>query len=223
MEVLQYREFIDLVGKYKVFPFSSFIPEYPSLTAAAVNNEWHTDSDTDPWSWRIKIVQDDIAAYGKFFGDKACFIDKKLFPAVQTALTNNKTVEERYFDGLISNSALQLYKVISENKNIDSRELRKLSGLQAKEHKKEYDKALVELQNNADVVITGSAKSSENDAGWNSMCFISSDAWLRTVIGESDNLSVEKAKSELVEQLSINCTEKSMKYFVKKLNLSFTK
>ncbi|URN93656.1 MAG: hypothetical protein NAG76_17765 [Candidatus Pristimantibacillus lignocellulolyticus] len=222
MDVLQYRDFIDLVGKYKIFPFSSFIPEYPSLSASAVHNEWHTDSDNDPWSWRIKIVQDGIAAYGKFFGDKACFIDKKLFPAVQTVLTNNKTVGERYYDGLISGTALQLYKVISEHENIDSRELRKLSGLHAKEDKKEYDKALVELQNNGDIVITGSAKSSENDAGWNSMCFISSNGWLRTVIGEYNYLSVEEAKSELVEQLSRNCTDKSMKYFAKKLNLSLT-
>lgn len=107
MEVLNYREFVELVEKYKILPFSGFVPEYPSLTGVAAENYWHAGTDTDPWLWRVRNVQDDIAAYGKFFGDKACFIHKDLFPIFKMILTSNKTVEERYEDGHISRTAFQ--------------------------------------------------------------------------------------------------------------------
>lgn len=219
MDILQYRQFIELVQTYKIFPFASFVPDYPSLTALTVHNDWHKETDTDPWGWRIRIAQDGEAAYGKFFGDKACFIDKALFPAIQTALTNNKTVEERYYDGLISHTAWRMYNIIIENEHIDSRELRKLSGLHEKDSKREYDKALVELQNNADVVITGSAKSSENDAGWNSMCFMSANAWLTSIHSNHETLTVAEAQTEIIEALKVHSSEKAMQYFVKKLKL----
>ncbi|WP_455644320.1 AlkZ-related protein [Paenibacillus lactis] len=59
-------------------PFAAFIPDYPSLTAAADHNDWHSGSGTDPWLWRIRIVQEGVAAYGKFFSDKACFIQTEV-------------------------------------------------------------------------------------------------------------------------------------------------
>lgn len=125
MEVTTYREFIELVETYKIFPFSNFVSEYPSLTTVAVNNDWHTGNDSDPWQWRVMIIQEGVAAYGKFFGDKACFIHKELFPTFKKIVTSNKTVEERYRNGLISQSAFHLYKIIMEHSIIDSRDLRK--------------------------------------------------------------------------------------------------
>ncbi|WP_422659801.1 AlkZ-related protein [Paenibacillus sp. EC2-1] len=219
MEVLNYREFVELVENYKILPFSGFVPEYPSLTDVTADDHWHTGTDTDPWQWRVMIVQDDVAAYGKFFGDKACFIHKDLFPLFKTIVTLNKTVEERYSDGHISRTAFHLYKVLMEHGNMDSRNLRKEAGLNAKEDKKEYEKSLVELQNNGDVVITGAAKQSENDAGWSSMCYQTSELWLNSVKGTQDYVSIEDAKKLMLAELSITCTDKSLKFFTRKLKL----
>jgi hypothetical protein len=220
---LNYGEFVQLVGKYKILPFSGFIPEYPSLTAVAANNHWHTGTDTDPWLWRTRIVQDGVAAYGKFFGDKACFIHTDSFLVVKTVLTSDKTVEERYSDGLISRTAYHLYNVLMEHGNIDSRNLRKKAGLNAKESKKEYEKSLVELQNYGDIVITGAAKKSDNDSGWSSMCYEPSELWLSSIQGHKDNVSVEDAKDLLSAELSRSCTDKSYKYFAKKLQLDINR
>ncbi|MBP1989631.1 AlkZ-related protein [Paenibacillus eucommiae] len=219
MEVSDYSEFVELVEKYKIFPFSSFVPEYPSLTAVTANDQWHTGTETDPWQWRVMIVQEGVAAYGKFFGDKACFIHKELFPIVKTILTFNKTVEERYNDGHISRTAFHLYKVLMEHGNIDSRNLRVKAGLNAKDNKKEYEKSIVELQNNGYVVITGAAKQSENDLGWSSMCYEPSDLWLNSVKGNMDYVSIEEAKNMMLVELSKTCSDKSLKFFAKKLKL----
>jgi len=218
MDNLKYSEFVEMVESYKILPFSSFVPDYPSLTAAAVNNQWHTDAETDPWLWRIRIVQEGHAAYGKFFGDKLCFIKKDLFPVVKTVLTLDKTIDERYNDGLISRPAYHLYYVLLEQGNVDSRNLRKLAGLSAKEDKKVYDKALIELQNNGDVVITGAEKPNGNELAWSSMCYEPSNLWIQS-INPKDNLSLVEAKKLLISELSKTCSDKAFKYFSKKLQL----
>ncbi|WP_274361965.1 AlkZ-related protein [Paenibacillus thermotolerans] len=219
MQVFRYEEFVQFVEKHKILPFSEFVPEYPSLTAAAANNDWHSGTDTDPWLWRIRIVHDGVAAYGKFFGAKACFIHKDLFPAVRTVLTNGKSVDQRYEDGLLSRTAYRMYQVLTEEGNIDSRNLRKKTGLQAREYKKEYEKSLVELQNFGDAVITGASKQSETDSGWSSMCYEPSDMWVKSVQGDDIELSVEAAKKRLTAVLSETCSPKSFAFFAKKLKV----
>ncbi|CAM4161719.1 hypothetical protein L1N85_13470 [Paenibacillus alkaliterrae] len=221
MKTSTYQEFVQLVRHYKIFPFSDLIPEHPSLTAVAADNEWHTGSELDPWLWRVKIVKDELAAYGKFFGTKLSFIQVDLFPLVKSLLSQGKSVEERYSSGLMSQHARNIYNIIAEAGNIDSRNLRKASGLTDKEQKKDYERALVELQNFADIVITG-AQESDFEGGWSSMCFESSDHWLHVTLGKtaapSDDLASMRAavKAELSEV----CTDKAMKYLDKKLKLN---
>lgn len=219
MGTLNYEEFVRLVEKYKILPFASFIPDYPSLTAETDNNDWHSGSGTDPWVWRIRIVQDGVAAYGKFFGDKACFIHIDFFPIVRSAMSSGKTIEERYNDGLISRTANHIYKILCEHGNVDSRNLRSLTGLDKKENKKEYEKSLVELQNYGDVVITGVTKQNDNDSGWSSMCYQPAELWLRTIQARTDNVSVEKARNQLMTELSRICSDKSLNFIAKKLKL----
>ncbi|MCM3633668.1 AlkZ-related protein [Paenibacillus camelliae] len=219
MPPISYEQFIQLVEKYKIFPFSEFVPEYPSLTVAAASNDWHTDQESDPWLWRVRIVQDGIAAYGKFFGSKATFIHAPAFPLVRTILTSNRDVRKRYNDGLMSRTAYQLYNIISEHNIIDSRRLRKEAGLGAKEDKKEYEKSLVELQNSGDIVITGAVKQNEDVEGWSSMCYQPSELWLNSLHINEANLSAEEAKQLLSAQLIENCSTKAYRYFAKKLQL----
>jgi hypothetical protein len=174
--------------------------------------------DSDPWLWRVKIVNEAISAYGKFFGTKATFIHVSLFPEIKTILSSNRSIEERYRDGLISIAAYDLYKILLDHGNIDSRNLRKSAGLNDKEDKKVYERALVELQNFGDVVITG-AKESDNESGWSSMCYELADSWL-TKVGIRENLiSIDDAKTLVTAHLSQTCSDQSYKYLAKKLYL----
>ncbi|WP_036717538.1 AlkZ-related protein [Paenibacillus harenae] len=223
MKTSTYPEFVQLVEQFKIFPFSDLIPEHPSLTAAAADNVWHDGSENDPWQWRVRIVKDEHAAYGKFFGTKASFIHVDLFPQVRVLLSQGKSVEERYSGGLMSQDAKALYGIVREAGSMDSRQLRKASGLTAKEQKKDYERALVELQNFGDIVITG-AQESDFEGGWSSMCFESADHWLNETLGrkkkQADDLAL--AKAAVKEELEGVCTEKAMKYLDKKLRLNLS-
>ncbi|MFD3768826.1 hypothetical protein ACFW4G_26445 [Paenibacillus lactis] len=95
----------------------------------------------------------------------------------------------------------------------------KPTGLDKKENKKEYERSLVELQNYGDVVITGAAKQNEDDSGWNSMCYQPSELWLSSIQAGSDDVLVDDARIRLKSELSEICSEKSFRFFAKKLAL----
>jgi hypothetical protein len=221
MKITTYGEFCELVRRTRILPFSGFIPEHPSLADAASDCGWHTGLDTDPWTWRIRIVSDGAAAYGKFFGDKASFIHPSLFPSVRAALSSGRTVEERYRDGLLSNTAWRLYQLLLSEGNVDSRLLRKLAGLNAREDKKEYERSLVELQNFGDVVITG-ARESDTASGWSSMCYELADSWLSGTAADTANAAAARSAEHgeeslaLQEELAALCSDKAYRYFMKK-------
>lgn len=218
MPISTYSEFVQQINRYKIFPFSDLIPEHPSLTAITAGSAWHTGTELDPWLWRVRVVKDEHAAYAKFFGSKLTFIQSELFPSVRVLLAKGKSPAERYRDGMMSKHAIDLYAIISEAGTIDSRQLRKASGLTDKEQKKDYEKALVELQNFADIVITG-AQEADFEGGWSSMCFESSEHWLQVTLGRQADPQREPSdiRAAVKEELSGVCSEKAMKYLVKKL------
>ncbi|MCA0758214.1 hypothetical protein KP806_24465 [Paenibacillus sp. N4] len=218
MPISTYSEFIQQIKHYKIFPFSDLIPDHPSLTAITADNAWHTGTELDPWLWRVRVVKDEHAAYAKFFGSKLTFIQTELFPSVRALLAKGKSPQERYRDGMMSQHAIHLYSIIAEAGTIDSRQLRKASGLTDNEQKKEYEKALVELQNFADIVITG-AQEADFEGGWSSMCFESSEHWLQETLGRQTDPQRELAdiRAAVQEELSGVCSEKAMKYLGKKL------
>lgn len=220
MSITTYPEFVELVNQYKIFPFSDFIPDCPSLTSLAVPDNWHTDTEFDPWLWRIKIVKEEHAAYGKFFGTKGCFISIDWYPRLRLLLSQGKSVEERYSGGLLSPHARNVYQIVQQVGHIDARNLRKESGLTAKEQKKDYDRALVELQNFGDIVITG-AQESSFEGGWSSMCYESSEYWLQTTLNKNMNPAKDlaEAKEFVKTELPEIFSEKGMKYLDKKLHL----
>lgn len=221
MHTSTYEEFVELVKQYKIFPFSDLIPEHPSLTSVASDNGWHTGDELDPWLWRVKIVEDEHAAYGKFFGTKASFIQVDLFPQIHSLLTREQSVEERYNNGLMSQHARDIFNIINEAGNIDSRNLRKESGLTHKDQKKDYERALVELQNFADIVITG-AQETDFEGGWSSMCYETSQHWLNKTLGRevAATADLDSVRASVKEELSEVCTAKAMKYLDKKIKLT---
>jgi hypothetical protein len=218
MSSFTYDHFVELVQSYLIVPFASLIPDHPSLTTSVPDDVWHTGDELDPWLWRVKIVADGHAAYGKFFGSKLTFVRTDLFPLVRAALSRNKSIEARYQDGLLSQHARKLYSIIQESGSIDSRQLRKLSGLAHKDQKKEYERALIDLQNGGDIVISG-AQETDAEGGWSSMCYETAEQWLART-GMSAPASLAEARAELQARLGAVCSVKAMTYLNKKLGLN---
>jgi hypothetical protein len=170
-----------VIQKLGIIPLSSFIPDHPSLESITAKESWHTGTETDPWLWRDRFAGEGVAAYGRFFAKKPMFISARLFPIVKIALGADDSIERRYRDGLISNTTMKMYRAIEEQDGIDARALRKVTGMQHKEDKNEFDKALIELQSAFDVVILGISERLNSlglKSGWNSTCYILADNWM---------------------------------------------
>ena len=108
---------------------------------------WHTgDPDTDPWEWRIRVLneRDDIA-YGKFFFKKSGYITKDWYPYFMAARRDGDTFEDAYAGGTISYFAKRIYDVVAENGTLPLHSIKQLAGF-TREDKSGFDRALVELQ-----------------------------------------------------------------------------
>ena len=215
-----FSEAAEVIEHLGILPLSSFIPDHPSLVSITRPDAWHTGADTDPWLWRDRFAIEGIAAYGRFLGDKPLHISRELFPIVQCALAPTETVEERYAAGLLAKSALRIYTCISENDDIDVRTLRKLAGMQHSSDKSAFDRSLNELQNAAEVVISGISERLNpqgNKSGWNSTCYMLADNWMQRHSILKAHLSRERAKAALFDWIEPRWEASAVGYLKKRL------
>jgi hypothetical protein len=188
------------------------------LETITAPNSWHTGTATDPWLWRDRFAGEGIAAYGRFFAKKPMFISDSLFPLVKCALGAEDTVERRYRDGLLSNTTMKLYRAIEEQDGIDVRALRKITGMQHKEDKNEFDRSLIELQSSFHVVILGISERLNTlglKSGWNSTCYILAEKWMEMHELPLFEGSKQEAKQELQTFLISKWNSASYQYMLK--------
>jgi hypothetical protein len=207
-----------VIREQGILPLSSFIPEHPSLGSITDYASWHTGKDTDPWLWRDRFAGEGIAAYGRFFAKKPMFIADQIFPLVKAALGAVNSVERRYRDGLISNASLRIYRAIEEQDGIDVRALRKVTGMQHKDDKNDFDNALIELQSAFHVVILGISEKLNGlglKSGWNSTCYILAERWMELHELPSFDGSKREAKQELQEFLEDHWNPAAYQYMLK--------
>lgn len=70
--VTTFEETAEIIAKLGILPLATLIPEHPSLNGLTKPENWHTGSELDPWSWRVRFPGEGLAGYGKF-------VKKKLF------------------------------------------------------------------------------------------------------------------------------------------------
>jgi hypothetical protein len=226
MSVELIRTFTDagkVIQEQGILPLTSFIPNHPSLKAITAPNNWHTGLESDPWLWRDRFAGEGIAAYGRFFAKKPMFISAALFPLAKNALGAEDSVERRYRDGLLSTASLHIFKAIREQDGIDVKSLRKHVGMQQKDDKNEFDKALIELQSSFDVVILGISERLNalgNKSGWNSTCYILAEKWAELQGIELSESTQEAARIELTMQLKQQWDPAAFQYVAKVCKLS---
>jgi hypothetical protein len=222
MKAANYEEAAAVVKEFGILPLSSFIPDHPSLESVTEQGQWHTGLETDPWLWRDRFPSDGSAAYGRFFAKKPLLIAADLFPLIKNVLEDPYSVEERYQDGQLPKSAVELFQAVSDDEGIDVKELRARIGMKAKESKNEFDRALIELQSNTDIVITGISErlnANGNKSGWNSTCYMTAAHWMELHGLERNTLPTPEAKSMLRSMLQERCSEAALAYLFKVLKL----
>ncbi|AIQ47494.1 hypothetical protein R70723_17585 [Paenibacillus sp. FSL R7-0273] len=180
--VTTFEEMTEVVSRLGILPLAQLIPGHPSLNGLTKAENWHTGSELDPWSWRARFPGEGLAGYGKFIRKKAILVSREWFPAFVKAVGSPTELEERYNNGLASREAVQLLQIIRGNEGIETRELRTLAEMRAKEKKTAFDNALNELQGTADIVISGvkARLNAEGEVnGWNSTSFETAGHWMK--------------------------------------------
>ena len=218
--VKTYEEASIVVEQLGLLPLSRCIPDHPSLDSITEPAAWHTGTNTDPWHWRDRFASEGIAAYGRFIGSRPILITQEVFPLVKCLLAAPQTVKERYEAGLLARSTVQIYEIIQQNHSIEVRKLRKLVGMQDKADKNAFDHALIDLQNTADIVISGVAENrndSGNKSGWNGTCYMLADHWMEEYSIKQLQLSPADAKTQLFAWLKPRWEENALLYLQKKL------
>ncbi|KUP23721.1 hypothetical protein AWJ19_09725 [Paenibacillus sp. DMB5] len=180
--VTTYEEMTKVVDRLGILPLAQLIPGHPSVNGLTKAENWHTGSELDPWSWRARFPGEGLAGYGKFIRKKAVLVSRDWFPAFVRTVGSLTELEERYNNGLASREAVVLLQIIRGNEGIETRELRTLAQMKAKEQKTAFDNALNELQGTADIVISGvkARLNAEGEVnGWNSTSFETTGHWMQ--------------------------------------------
>ncbi len=181
---------------------------------------WHTGTATDPWHWRDRFASEGMAAYGRCIGSRPILIAHGIFPLVRCLLASSQTVKERYTAGLLSRSTVQIYEIIQQHPGIEVRMLRKLAAMQDKADKHAFDHALIDLQNTADIVISGMAENQHNQgtkSGWNGTCYMLAERWMEAHRIKPLQLSSADATTQLFTWLRPRWEEQAVWYLHKKL------
>ena len=221
--VKTYEEASRAVEQLGILPLSRGIPDHPSLDSITEPAAWHTGADTDPWHWRDRFASEGIAAYGRFIGSRPILIAQRVFPLVKCLLASPQTVKERYEAGLLARSTVRIYETIQHNHGIEVRALRKLVGMQDKADKNAFDHALIDLQNTADIVISGVAENRNDQgtkSGWNGTCYMLAEHWMEEHGIKPLQLSPTDAKTQLFAWLKPRWEENAVLYLQKKLTPS---
>jgi hypothetical protein len=188
-------------GVYAVVPFAW--DESPPFRTKV---RWHTgDPETDPWEWRIRVLEErnDIA-YAKVFFKKSGYITKEWYPYFLTARRKGMDFDEEYARGTISSDAKRIYNVVKEGGALPLHEIKRLGGF-SQEYKSRFDAAVLELQMKLYVTICGARQKvslTGMEYGWRSTVFCTVEKfWDKTVFEKANRFSVKEAADRITEQV----------------------
>ena len=183
---------------------------------------WHTgDPDTDPWEWRIRVLDErnDIA-YGKLFFKKGGYITKSWYPYFLAVRRGGKSFEDAYEDGEISHFAKRVYETVAENGRLPRHTIKALCGF-SKEDNPGFDRALTELQMRMYLTICGSQQKLSQmglEHGWSSNVFCTVESYFDAETFEAaDAVSADEAYNAIREQilkLNPSAQEKKISKFI---------
>lgn len=199
-------------GIYALIPWNwNEEPPYPTKVA------WHTgDADTDPWQWRIRVLEEDRGiAYGKFFFKKSGFITRDWYPCFLAARRAGRSFAQTYADGKLSHEAKDLYEIIDRQGPIALHRLKTEAGVR-KENQAAFERTLVELQMGLFVTIGGTEQKISQEGspfGWSSTVFSTTEAfWGPEVFAVAGGISREDALERIRTQiLTLNPQAKEAK------------
>ncbi len=156
------------------FGFLPFFPnDIPGFSIMEMSDV--PDGQDGPWEWKGPIAREKQFLYGKFFENKAGFISRDLFADFLNYRRDGYDMDARYDDGLASTSQLELWEIIVKNKEINTRQLKKIAG------RKGFDTLITRLQMQTYVIIGDFDYGITKDGkvyGWGMSRYTTPEEWL---------------------------------------------
>lgn len=168
---------------------------------------WHTgDPETDPWEWRMRVLEEQTdIAYAKLFFRKSGYITQDWYPYFLAVRRQNRSFDDLYQDGAISNDAKRVYDVVREHGPVPLHSLKALANLAQKEHKSRFDRALTELQTGLFITMCARQQKQSKTGesyGWFSTVFTTVENYFPdSILKKAASLSSEEAAAKIKNQI----------------------
>ncbi len=180
MQLLKYEDFLNRVEELGFMAFSDILDGLPSLTAETPGRSWHTgDSESDPWRWKDIAAEGKRLAFGCILGGNKGFVAGRLYPVFYAACRPRQSMEERRYEGLVSQAAWDVWKLFEKNRELDTGEIRRLAGVSKKKGSR-TDSAIKELQQNFYITVAGSRQKTDRlgqPYGWHINIYSKVEDW----------------------------------------------
>jgi hypothetical protein len=180
---------------------------------------WHTgDPDTDPWEWRMRILEErDDIAYAKVFFRKGGLISKEWYPYFLAARRDGLAFEDAYLDGVISYEEKRIYEVIRTEGRVPVHVLKRLGGFSGADSAR-FDRALISLQMRLFITICGRRYKNDAQTGWSSTVFCTTEEFFGSEVfngaGEMDRQEAVEVISARIYQDSPEADRKKVQRFI---------
>ncbi len=146
------KDLIEAIHKFGFVPlFRNCVPGF-SVAEHVSPKAWFS-SDEGVWEWKGPVIRESGCAYGKFFENKAVFIDREIFPDFANYRRDGYDFDARFDDGLAPFKDKQLYDLLSESSPILSKRLKRAGGY-GKSGKSGFDGIINRLQAQCYAVIS---------------------------------------------------------------------
>lgn len=179
--------------------FSDILDGLPSLVSETPGRIWHTgDPETDPWRWKDRVAEERRLAFGCILGGNKGFISARLYPFFHAACHPRQSLEERRYDGLVSQTAWELWKLFEGGRILDTGEIRRHMGVSKKKGAGKVDAAISELQLQFYITVAGSRQKTDRFGmpyGWHANVYDRVVSWAPPSWLEGAN-SIRKADAE---------------------------
>ena len=183
---------------------------------------WHTgDRETDPWEWRIRVLEErEDLAYGKFFFKKSGFISKEWFLYFLRVRRGDESFLEDYERGAFSYLAKRIYDCVEEKGAFPLHRIKEEIQC-TKEDKSAFDRALVELQMGLYLTIGGRTQKRSKtgeEYGWSSTVLTTTENfWGEEVFDTAKSLTREEAMEKIsrrILEVNSEANAKKIKKFI---------
>lgn len=134
------------------------------------------------WEWKGPVIKETHCAYGKFFGKKAVFIDKALFPDFANWRRDGYDFDARYDDGLAKHSDKVIYDLTAESCPIISKQLRQAAEI------KGFDGIITRLQSQGYIITSDFVYMTDRNGcryGWGVAEYSTPESFFRSSFTES--------------------------------------